>query len=255
MSANAEREQELLSLEHDRIAKKLPQLHSPAGRKILQSIGILRYEPVKDDPKILTGFFIEPDLFLTARNPADIIEPDCKSMTIWTGNVVVDKYAIKGQQEFKCRQVIQTNLSYGFMVVQIEGRSAHHFPLTPKGRYRLSSASRMATVVGYSKEGHQFISRNCEVSRGHCKFCEQHKNLSLEKTAWTEAVCLYRGGMAGSPVFFDDGKGNFELFGMVGTLVGVTEGLTIQSLFDMISVVKLIGIQIRFGPDLTGRKL
>src|SRR4051794_21637036 len=58
--------------------------------QLLGAIGILQYEPIKDKPKILTGFFFERNLFLSVRNPMDIHVPDCKSMSVMTGSLTVE---------------------------------------------------------------------------------------------------------------------------------------------------------------------
>ncbi len=204
--------------------------------------------------KLASGFFISPSLFLSVRSPDSLEVPEASSVRIYTSRVQALKDRKGGKGAYRVRRVMQSNPRYGFIVYEIEGSHPEYLKIgaLEKG----SPRPREWAVVGYSELGSRYYSKNCVLARESCSFCRtKEKEWGLEMTAWGMSRCLFKAGMAGSPLVARGRDGNWMALGMLGSLVGGSEDDKIlwNQTFDEVSVIKLRTLQTRFGSDLTGR--
>ena len=209
-----------------------------------------------------TGFFIAPDLFVTAETPDEKKLFACNGDTktvIATGLFHARLRQFKPQYRFKECVVHEPRL--GIAVIRVEGmdgNKAHHpvtLPIVPSN-YTFG-ATKLFSALGFSFEGRLFYSDQCRPEHVDYSIPKgqqaKYPSIKLEKGAWSKLECLYRIGMAGSPILVRDG-GQLVAAGIVSTLTE-QKGEVGESgafMYDLLAFPKLASIQARLGMQLFG---
>jgi hypothetical protein len=181
-----------------------------------RGVSLIKYESENAAKRHQSGFFIAPDVFVTALSPKSS-GFNCDSAKI----ILINSFLNPNDTDdpIDCEAVLYLNPKQGIVVMRTRRPSQIYLELrSDKGLFKKSTKNPepiKISALGISEEEVPFFADACEIERATCQFCNA---LSIEENSWTEAKCLVRSGMAGSPVLlWEDNQ--WRAMGFLGTIV------------------------------------
>ncbi|MBI4405847.1 MAG: hypothetical protein HY537_16935 [Deltaproteobacteria bacterium] len=209
----------------------VPEVYTEAAK----AVGFVHYQDKNGKYKNQTGFFIAPNVFVTARNPSE--ESDnlrCEQTLVYTNMADGKRTSFESASALHCSAIVYSNAPQGVTVFRTKEENSAFIPLSDFTEFSLLSNS-YSTAVGYSLEVKLFHSDNCRLNNKVCQICDKRV---IDAPVWRELRCLYRSGMVGSPVV-KVVSGRVVAFGLVGFYIAKANKNKPENNSELISVVDL----------------